>query len=267
MAQDALFFQYQVVARAPLIHESSISAARSMPEITALVQAGALSQRKIASIDDYEAVISELKKRNIDRSAFVEYQQKMLERFHDMDYLVLLKDVELEGKERDDYRDKKKEKFISKLPTGFIQNLLVKKLDYDIHNYSIPFESEFIQEISNAETRLQENKRASPDRILDPVLDERETKTNVPIVLYVSPDVDTDIGKIISSKTKRALLRTKYSWENGSWSDTLRVIRKVLPERCSAEDEVIRREYGNGCYGKPLELSETFLNELKFISF
>jgi hypothetical protein len=244
----------RTVSRLPLINNSAINAAKGIPEISSLIMSGSFSRKSIkGDIDEYETIVSGIKEKKVDMGTYQAYQDKLLHIFHDVDYCLLSSNNDLKEDETS-YRGSKRIEFLTQLPKGPFEGLN-KSFYPDVHDDSVILERRFkamIKEAGEKRSRSEEEYVTyieTRDKIVKPILDERPTKTEVPVVLYTSSTIDTEVGEILSSKMRKGTLRTKEEFDNTTWSYSMDSLERILPEAHKEEITRIQDEVKKGYYG------------------
>jgi hypothetical protein len=246
----------QIVSRLPLIDYSAVNVAKKIPEINLLIKSGSFSRISLKEdIDEYEAVTSGILEKKVDMGTYLEYQKKLLNIYHDVDYFSLLMNKPLTEEEERNYRNNKITEFLSQIPKETLQALNIKTFYPDVHHDSMIFERQFKLMNKSAEekrSRSEEEYSAyieSIDKITRPVIDERTTKTEVPVVLYTSETIDNEVSEIVCNKIKMGALRTREDWDNTTLLEAMNSFEELFPEQHKEEIGKIKEEVYKGFYG------------------
>lgn len=267
----ALFAQDQLALRIPLIDQSAVDISRRIND-RALFRCGSWTQQPITSIKEYGSVVDGIKDKKVDNKTYLEAQQSMLTKHLDADYLKIIGDVFLPEDEERSYRANKKMEFESNMPKEVFQNLILSGFHPDLHKDSNLFESQFKKLNKEAQEKIGNSEEyaayiGSLDKMVSSVLDERETKTKTPVLLYKSQNINPEVGQIIDTKISKGAIQTRNNWDNNIWKEAMDSFEEIFEEEHTAEKEKIREEIKNGCYGNmnASELSTIVLQKLGLV--
>jgi hypothetical protein len=267
----ALFAQDQLALRIPLIDQSAIDISRRVDD-RALFRCGSWTQQPITSIGEYESVVDGIKDKKVYNKTYLETQQRMLTKHLDVDYLKIIGDVSLPEDEERSYRASKKIEFESNLPKEVFQNLVLSGFHPDLHNDSNIFEKQFKEMNKEAQEKIGNSEEyaayiGSLDKMVSSVLDERETKTKNPVLLYKSQNINPEVGQIIDTKISKGAIQTRNNWDNNIWKEAMDSFEEIFEEEHTAEKGKIKEEIKNGCYGNMnvSELSTIVLQKLGLV--
>jgi hypothetical protein len=267
----ALFAQDQLALRIPLIDQSAVYISRRIND-RALFRCGSWTQQPITSIEEYGSVVDGIKDKKVDNKTYLEAQQSMLTKHLDADYLKIIGDVFLPEDEERSYRANKKMEFESNMPKEVFQNLILSGFHPDLHKDSNLFESQFKKLNKEAQEKIGNSEEyaayiGSLDKMVGSILDERETKTKTPVLLYKSQNINPEVGQIIDTKISKGTIQTRNSWDNNIWKEAMNSFEEIFEEEHTAEKGKIKEEIKNGCYGNIniSELSTIVLQKLGLV--
>jgi hypothetical protein len=267
----ALFAQDQLALRIPLIDQSAVYISRRIND-RALFRCGSWTQQPITSIEEYGSVVDGIKDKKVDNKTYLEAQQSMLTKHLDADYLKIIGDVFLPEDEERSYRANKKMEFESNMPKEVFQNLILSGFHPDLHKDSNLFESQFKKLNKEAQEKIGNSEEyaayiGSLDKMVGSILDERETKTKTPVLLYKSQNINPEVGQIIDTKISKGTIQTRNSWDNNIWKEAMDSFEEIFEEEHTAEKGKIKEEIKNGCYGNIniSELSTIVLQKLGLV--
>jgi len=267
----ALFAQDQIALRIPLIDQSAVDISRRIND-RALFRCGSWTQQPITSIEEYGSVVDGIKDKKVDNKTYLEAQQSMLTKHLDADYLKIIGDVFLPEDEERSYRANKKMEFESNMPKEVFQNLILSGFHPDLHKDSNLFESQFKKLNKEAQEKIGNSEEyaayiGSLDKMVSSVLDERETKTKTPVLLYKSQNINPEVGQIIDTKISKGAIQTRNSWDNNIWKEAMDSFEEIFEKEHTAEKGKIKEEIKNGCYGNMnvSELSTIVLQKLGLV--
>jgi hypothetical protein len=267
----ALFAQDQLALRIPLIDQSAVYISRRIND-RALFRCGSWTQQPITSIEEYGSVVDGIKDKKVDNKTYLEAQQSMLTKHLDADYLKIIGDVFLPEDEERSYRANKKMEFESNMPKEVFQNLILSGFHPDLHKDSNLFESQFKKLNKEAQEKIGNSEEyaayiGSLDKMVGSILDERETKTKTPVLLYKSQNINPEVGQIIDTKISKGTIQTRNSWDNNIWKEAMDSFEEIFEEEHTTEKGKIKEEIKNGCYGNIniSELSTIVLQKLGLV--
>jgi hypothetical protein len=267
----ALFAQDQLALRIPLIDQSAVYISRRIND-RALFRCGSWTQQPITSIEEYGSVVDGIKDKKVDNKTYLEAQQSMLTKHLDADYLKIIGDVFLPEDEERSYRANKKMEFESNMPKEVFQNLILSGFHPDLHKDSNLFESQFKKLNKEAQEKIGNSEEyaayiGSLDKMVGSILDERETKTKTPVLLYKSQNINPEVGQIIDTKISKGTIQTRNSWDNNIWKEAMNSFEEIFEEEHTAEKGKIKEEIKNGRYGNIniSELSTIVLQKLGLV--
>jgi len=266
-----LFAQDQLTLRIPLIDQSAVDISRRIND-SALFRCGSWTQQPITSIEEYRAVVNGIKEKKVDNKTYLEAQQRMLTKHLDVDYLKIMGDVPLTEDEERIYGANKKKEFEESIPKEVFQNLILSGFHPDLHIDSNLFEKQLKKMNREAQEKVGNSEDyasyiSSLDKMVGSVIDERERKAKIPVLLYKSPSIDAEVGQIINTKISKGVLQTRNNWDNNTWKEAMDSFEGIFEEEHDAEKEKIREEVKKGCYGNIniSELSTIVLQKLGLI--
>lgn len=258
----------QIVSRLPLMNNAAINAAKRINEVNSLIMSGSFSRTSIkGDIDEYETITAGIREKKVDMGTYLKYRDKLSNIGHDVDYALLLMNKDLTEKEEIDYRGNKRKEFLSQLPTEPFLGLN-KTFYADVHDDAVILERQFEAIVRDAKEKRNKSEDEyieyieTRDKIVKSILDDRQTKTEVPVVLYMPKPIES-----IEDMIRRETLRTKENWDNTTWIEAENFLEKINPEQHDEEKARIQEEVKKGYYGivSTSEMSTIVLQKLGLV--